>query len=589
MWKWSSWRAPLAVALGGLLLSQADTSRPAQAENKGNLCRPVALALADNDRWLLVANQRAGSVTVIDTAARKITAEFPVSRKLADLALTPDGRHVLAVDEEANQLIVLSRSGPTLAVLGRLSVSPAPVSVQAAADGTRCFVASLWSRRLSIVELGLPAALRPRVKQVIDLPFAPRRQLLLPRGSKLVVADSFGGKVGLVDVGQGRLESVRSIPGHNLRGLALSRDGARLLVAHQIMHDRGQSTQDDIHWGNLMTNNLRSLAVATLLNPQADLLRGSDLRYLGQAGNAAGDPAGVAVTAEDQVVVALAGVGEIILGPEPQADWERLAVGRRPTAVAAAADGRTAYVANTFGDSVSVVDLKAGKVQATITLGSAAPRRLSDRGEELFYDARLSHNAWFSCHSCHSDGHSNGLLNDNLSDGTLGTPKRVLSVLGVRDTGPWAWNGSMPDLETQIRQSVQSTMQGRKPDPEQVRAIAAYLRTLEPPPSLDRLTQRVDRAAVRRGRELFDRQGCARCHAAPTYTSARTYDVGLQDQAGKRQFNPPSLRGVSQGGPFFHDNRAATLEAVFTRHRHQLKQELTKEELKDLLSFLRSL
>ena len=96
-------------------------------------------------------------------------------------------------------------------------------------------------------------------------------------------------------------------------------------------------------------------------------------------------------------------------------------------------------------------------------------------------------------------------------------------------------------------------------------------------------------AAVRRGREVFGKQSCASCHAPPSYTSAKTYDVGLADEAGLKMFNPPSLRGVGQGGPYLHDGRAATLAVVFTRHRHQLKGELTKQELADLMKFLDSL
>ncbi len=73
------------------------------------------------------------------------------------------------------------------------------------------------------------------------------------------------------------------------------------------------------------------------------------------------------------------------------------------------------------------------------------------------------------------------------------------------------------------------------------------------------------------------------------YTSGKTYDVGLADEAGNRTFNPPSLRGVGQGGPYFHDNRAATLEDVFARHHHQLKDEPSPQELADLVAYLRSL
>jgi cytochrome c peroxidase len=88
---------------------------------------------------------------------------------------------------------------------------------------------------------------------------------------------------------------------------------------------------------------------------------------------------------------------------------------------------------------------------------------------------------------------------------------------------------------------------------------------------------------------LFKTLACNRCHAPPTYTSPKTYEVGMKDEAGNTRFNPPSLRGVSQGGPYFHDNRAPTLEDVFTRHRHQLKKKLTRKALADLLHFLRSL
>src|SRR5437762_12019853 len=53
-------------------------------------------------------------------------AEEPVGRKLSDLAITPDGRLLLATDEEAGELIVLSCREAALAVVGRLKVGRAP-------------------------------------------------------------------------------------------------------------------------------------------------------------------------------------------------------------------------------------------------------------------------------------------------------------------------------------------------------------------------------------------------------------------------------------------------------------------------------
>jgi YVTN family beta-propeller protein len=571
------------LALGGFL-SSADAPALSKRDLPSHLRRPVALALVEDDRWLVVANQRSGSVTVLDTVGLRPAAEATVGRRLTDLVAMSSGR-LLAVDEGADELLILDRHGPTIDVASRVKVAPAPVSVQVDADGKHCFVASLWSRLLSVVCLD-PAP--PHVERTIALPFAPRRQLLLADTGELVVTDAFGGRLALIDVRRGAVESVRTVPAHNIRGLVRSPDGNRLLLTHQLLSTRASSKFDDIHWGNLLTNNVRELALKDVTDPKADLLRDGYLHYLGTADRGAGDPTGLTVCG-DQLLVTLAGVDELAIGPRSDGDWRRLAVGRRPTAVVAGPNGRRAYVANTFGDSISVVDLKKDRVEATVSLGPTPELTRGDHGELLFHDARLSLEGWFSCQSCHTDGHTNGLLNDNLTDGSLGTPKRILSLLGVGDTGPWAWNGRMPDLESQVRQSVQSTMQGAKPTDEQVRNLAAYVRTLGSPPSLARLRGEVDEEAVRRGREVFHRHGCEGCHAPPTYTSPRTYNVGLPDEAGNTMFNPPSLRGVSQGGPYFHNNSAATLEEVFTRSRHQLKGELAKADLDDLLAFLRSL
>lgn len=554
--------------------------------------RPVAVALVDGGRWLVIANQSSGSVSVIDTNKLRKVSEIGVGRKLSDLAGTPEGQRLLTVDEEANELLVLDRQESTLKVQQRLPVSPAPVSVQVQGDGSRAVVASLWSRRLTIVELraGTSTEVKPaQVRKTIDLPFAPRQQLLVPGTEKLIVADAFGGRLGVVDLGRGAVESLRTLPAHNIRGLALSDDGKELLVAHQILNGQAQTTFDDVHWGNLMTNNLRILTVASVLDPKADLLRGSRLVQLGDVNQGAGDPAALVLGSAGTAIVALGGTSEVTWGPLNRGNWNRLRVGRRPTALAVSADRQRAFVAGTFADSVTVVDLPERKIQAEISLGQPPEASASQRGEMLFFDARLSHDGWLSCHSCHTDGHTNGLLNDNLGDGSFGAPKRVLSLLGVKDTGPWAWNGSMASLSEQIRKSILTTMHGAKPSEEEIRDLEAYLRTLPPPPPSNPITRKSDEAAARRGQEVFHKQNCGSCHPPPTYTSAKTYNVGLTDEVGNTLFNPPSLRGVGQGGPYFHDNRAATLSEVFTRHRHQLKTDLNDQQIADLLVFLRSL
>jgi len=540
---------------------------------------PVALALTANGRWLFTANQRSGTISVIDTDSLKSIGDVAVGRKLADITLTPDGKHLLAVDEDAHELIVLARRESALSVVRRVPVPPGAVCVRVSADGARCFVTSVWQRRLADVDLATYRVQRS------DLPLAPRLMLQFPESDKLLVADAFGGQLALFDSKRRTVESLRQLPAHNIRGLALSPDRKHVLVAHQVLHRLGETTRDNVHWGNVITNNLRVLQLDRVLDARADLLDGSRLHQLGEAGRGSGDPAGVVAAVDSSLAVTLSGVGQIAVGPDRLGNWDLVKVGSRPHAMVASADGRLVYVANTFSDSISVVDVQARFVQPEISLGTQPSLSARERGERLFYDARLSHDGWMSCHSCHTDGHSNRLLSDTLGDGSFGAPKRVLSLLGVKDTAPYAWNGGIADLESQIRKSVATTMHGPKLSDQQVADLAAYLRALAPPPSPEKHTAE----QIGRGRIVYEKQRCATCHAPPTYTSEGTYDVDLKDETGNRHFNPPSLRGLAHGGPFFHDGRAATLEEVFTKYGHQLKGELPAEQLRDLLAFLRSL
>jgi hypothetical protein len=76
-------------------------------------------------------------------------------------------------------------------------------------------------------------------------------------GSVAVVADAYGGKIAVVNLARDSLDSVRSIPSHNIRGLALTPDGRSLVVAHQTLSKLARSTFEDVHWGSLVGNHLR--------------------------------------------------------------------------------------------------------------------------------------------------------------------------------------------------------------------------------------------------------------------------------------------------------------------------------------------
>ncbi len=557
--------------------------------------QPVALACVDGGKTVLVANRRSGSLSVIDAPSRQVVVEYDVGRNLADLALLPDGRHLLAVDQAANAILLIGYRDRSIQVVDRIEVSPGPIRLAISTDGSCCVVASLWSRRLTFVGISNRGPTEGHavlsIAGTLDLPFCPRELAYFADGSKLAVADAFGGRLAVVASGRRAIESIRSLPAHNIRGLVLTPDRKSIVMAHQVLDRLAQSSFDDVHWGTLVRNHLRVLPIDALLSAGSDtaLIERSRLYDLGDVGYAAGDPAALAFDVHGKLIVALAGVNEVAVTASPDRAPRRIVVGRRPTALSPSPDGKFVYVADTLDDTVSVVDIEAGHRLATISLGARPELAATDRGEQLFYNAYLSHDGWMSCHTCHSDGHTNNLSSDTLGDGSYGAPKRVPSLLGVSATGPWTWTGSIARLEDQVRKSILTTMQGPKPADSQIADLTAFLGSLAPPPPAMIGSGLADSRAVARGREIFQARKCASCHVPPDYTSHDVYDVGLIDEVGNHEFNPPSLRGVSQRDTLLHDGRARSLDEVFQKERHPRGLELPSREITDLVAFLKTL
>jgi len=148
---------------------------------------------------------------------------------------------------------------------------------------------------------------------------------------------------------------------------------------------------------------------------------------------------------------------------------------------------------------------------------------------------------------------------------------------------------------------IQVHLQGRFPedpkDPEaglerysdeQLYALARYLYSLQPPPNPNPF----DTGAAR-GKELFQREGCAQCHPPPLYTNNQLmpvagYTVGEKDRRhleimsrsidtdptltlhtrrGTGYYKVPSLLGLWYRGPFEHSGSCAALEDWFDPRR----------------------
>jgi cytochrome c peroxidase len=541
-------------------------------KDQPHLRRPVAAAWIEPGKLLAVANQRSGSVSIVDMAKRKVLDEFVVGERLADVAALSSARWFVAVDEKRHELLVLRWGASDVEVIERIPVSPYPVNIAVSPDGSRVTVASVWSRTITTFGVdpakGFGQSTITKLNE-LTLSFAPRGQIFLPDGGHVVVADAFGGNLAMIDVPRQRATEIPEGDIFGIYGMALNFDRGGLYVAHHYLRNRPLSysvvpKQSDDPPPKWIVSGVRAFSF--------EGLRNGELKNLPPK-------AGASFT------------------PEVFHDFTQIApslfavLGQSPPQLLPPADGQPRVLVNRFADNLTVFDAKKLKKEATIKLGPTGTPSPADRGEALFYDARLSADGSTSCHTCHTDGHTTGQLADTLGDGTKGTPKRILTLLGTRLTDRWAWSGEVRELNEQVRKSLETTMHQKHTTVQQVNDITAFLHTLSPPPPLEPATEDpADKAQLARGEALFQRLGCVNCHVPPlTYTSPDAYDVGLRDEKGMSKFNPPSLRGVSQGYSFFHDGRAKKLEEVFTVHGHQLDRALADGELADLLRFLRSL
>src|SRR5262249_12294664 len=164
--------------------------------------------------------------------------------------------------------------------------------------------------------------------------------------------------------------------------------------------------------------------------------------------------------------------------------------------------------------------------------------------------------------------HTSGRAFDTLNDDSYGNPKLAPTLRGVTRTGPWTWHGWQDDLGAAVTKSLTETLFGPEPTAEDVRAVVAFLATLDHPPNPRRRPGGSPGGAAGRGAALcHGKARCARCHGGEDYTSAATYELkGESDGSPYDRWTPPSLRGVAARGPYLHDGRAETLEELLRLH-----------------------
>ena len=95
------------------------------------------------------------------------------------------------------------------------------------------------------------------------------------------------------------------------------------------------------------------------------------------------------------------------------------------------------------------------------------------------------------------------------------------------------------------------------------------------------------------GNPIPETNRCAFCHSGPQGTNQKSFDVGTRkstDNSGL--LDTPQLTNIAITAPYLHDGSAPTLEQIWTvfnlQDKHGRTNDLTKDELNDLIEYLRT-
>ncbi len=567
---------------------------------------PADLAVSPDGARVLTANATSDTVSLVDLAAGKVVAEVPVGRRPNSVAFAPDGARAVVTNWLSDTISVIDVTPAGLRVSATLPVGDEPRGVRVSPDGSKAYVAVSGEDAVAVVDLKAG-----KVAARVEVGDEPWHLALTPDGKRLAVGNALSEDLTVVDLQTLKAAFRVKLGGRNPRRMAVSPDGAWAYLTH-VTERGGATTIPNIERGLVIANRLARIPLAS---EAARELVALDIRGFGAA-----DLEGVAVSPDGQsLAVAVGGTGDLYFlrqplpftggaGPDPIMDpklyadkqkQRRINYRGRPTSVVFTPDGKKVLAANYMTNEVSVFEWESGNEVSKIPLGGPKQPSLARRGEKVFYNAFRSWHEWFSCATCHTEGHTNGGLYDTFNDGRYGNPlKKTLSLRGVTKTGPWTWHGRQTDLRESIRGSFLRTM-NYPPDQllknkDEVEALMAFFETLDFAPSPHRNADGSMTEAARRGQGVFEKKGCAECHAPPHYTKPETYEVGLEEAGDAyKGFNPPPLRNLHNRGPYLHNGKAGTLEQVLTEFHSPSKvngaPDLTPAELADLVAFLKSL
>ena len=564
----------------------------------------MSVAVSADGHRVLTANHTSGSVSLLDLPSLRVLAECHCGRGPVDVAWLNERTAVVSLFED-DRLAVLDVHHNAIHLQRVIPVGDEPRGLTVISPRV-VWVALCGDDQIARVDIKQGV-----VQHRVAVGGHPQAVSASPDKRWLVTSCTTPGEVLVHDASAaGRVVSRHDIfdTAFNVGAPVVLPDSSAFLVP-SLVNRTFTVTADHIGKGWVMDNRLNRFPLPPgERNDQQQL--GLDIR-----GDAAGDVHAVAVSPDSNwMAITCSGSHELlllnrkripwppsnpgdVLLPELEADEQsfmRVELGGRPLDVEFV-DGHQVLIANYLQDALQLVDITSGELTRTIRLGGPSTPDAARRGAAIFYDADRSHHSWFSCHSCHTDGHTSGQIWDTVNDDSVDTYKLAPSLRGVTHTGPWTWHGWQTSLSDAMHKSMTDTLNSPQSlAPGEAQDLLAFLRSLRPPPNPRRTPNGGLTPSAQRGQRIFHgRGGCVACHPPPHFTSPTTYDVGLGNFRDMFDgYNPPSLRGLHARRRYLHDGRATNLEDVLTRsHRPERLggQTLSPQDRQDLIAYLQSL
>lgn len=368
---------------------------------------PVESVISGNDLYVL--NSMDGTVSVIDRSTRAVTYTIPVGPWVSGIAATPDGKKVYVgqfwTGSEGGDELVSVIDTASKAVTANVQVpgifsgeGGAFIRLIASPDSTRLYVASQFSETISVVDT--------RTNQLLsstDFGQWHGKMVITPDGTRLLRTASFGA-VEIIDVTGipavvTKVQLRTGVGNISSRSVAISADGSRAYVL---------TASNTISYPSPQPLLFGAISAVDIDPTSATYLKELNVENVGAQSDLAVDFAGRRIFLGDGVVLdaesltpiyTLPHAGQMTLDAdgtvfltsthtdtvyaidvvEPGFRASALAaadasdavgVGRNPGGVAVA--GSVAYVANSAGRSVSVVNTATGSVLKTIPVRGTA-------------------------------------------------------------------------------------------------------------------------------------------------------------------------------------------------------------------------